>query len=96
MRVSNSVSSIRDYVAGLINVVSKSIDVQMLSFILIIIRTIIFNNSIMYKSANSMYLSKNTSHHEKCFSMRPEGRFFIALNQEGGSDVFHRRQKTGI
>lgn len=96
MRISNSVPSIKDYVAGLTNAVSESIDVQMSSFILIIIRPIIFNNSIMYKSTNSMYLSKNTSHHEKCFSMRPVGRFFIALNQEGGSDVFYRRQKTGI
>lgn len=40
--------------------------------------------------------SKSTSHREKCFFMRPAGRFFIALNKEGGSDVFHRRQKAGI
>ena len=42
------------------------------------------------------FVKKNTSHREKCFFMRPVGRFFIALNKEGGSDVFHRRQKAGI
>ncbi len=40
MRVSNSVSSIRDYVAGLINVVSKSID-SPLSFAAIVCESVV-------------------------------------------------------